>query len=55
VVAQAVVLGLQVIDPPLEGLAVGAPDRFHGSIIPSSGTGSGADGTQEWFSLSFGR
>src|SRR5262245_31543873 len=28
-VPQAVVLGLQVIDPPLEGLAVGTPDRFH--------------------------
>src|SRR6202030_1063408 len=33
--AQALVLGLQVIDPSLKSSAVGAPNRFHGSIIHS--------------------
>jgi hypothetical protein len=32
-VPQAVVFGLQVIDPSLEGLTVGTPDRFHAGII----------------------
>ena len=35
------VLGLQVSDPPLEGLTVGTPDRFHAKIIRSSPSCSG--------------
>jgi hypothetical protein len=31
------VLGSQVADLTLKGLAVGTPDRFHTGIIPSSG------------------
>jgi hypothetical protein len=34
--AQALVLGLQVVDPSLKGLAVGTPDRSHVGIIRSS-------------------
>jgi hypothetical protein len=41
--AEALVLGLQVVDPPLKGLAVGTPDRFHVGIIRSTGTCSCAD------------
>ena len=34
--AEALVLGLQVVDPSLKGLAASTPDRFHSSIIPAS-------------------
>ena len=54
-VAEALVLGLQVANPSLEGLAVGTPDRFHVRIIRGTATRSCADGTQESFSLSLGR
>ena len=53
--AKALVLGLQVANPSLKGLAVGTPDRFHVGIIHSSGMRSCADGTQERFSLNLGR
>jgi hypothetical protein len=53
--AEALVLGLQLLDPSLEGPTVGTPDRFHAGIIRSSGTRSCADGMQERFSLSLGR
>src|SRR5262249_23181927 len=33
--AEALVLGLQAVDPSLEGLAVGTPDRFHAGIVRS--------------------
>jgi hypothetical protein len=36
--AEAFVLGLKVVDPSLEGLAVGAPNRLHTGIIRSSET-----------------
>ena len=36
--AEALVLGLQVVDASLKGLAVGTPDRFHAGIIRSSRT-----------------
>jgi hypothetical protein len=42
------VLGLQVVDPSLQGLAVGTPDRFHAGIIRSGQTcscGSGGRGS----------
>jgi hypothetical protein len=42
-VAEAVVLGLQVIDSPLEGLAVSTPGRFHVGIIRNSPTCSGRE------------
>jgi hypothetical protein len=42
--AETLVLGLQVVDPSLKGLAVGTPDRFHAGIIRGSGTRSCADG-----------
>src|SRR5262249_42411516 len=35
---EPLVLGLQVVDPSLQGLAVGTPDRFHAGIIRSSQT-----------------
>ena len=38
--AEALVLGLQVVDASLKGLAVGTPDRFHAGIIRSSETRS---------------
>jgi hypothetical protein len=53
--AEALVLGLQVANTSLKGLAVGTPDRFHVGIIHSSGTRTCADGMQERFSLSLGR
>src|SRR5438045_3180934 len=53
--AKALVLGLQVANLSLEGLAVGTPDRFHVRIIRGRATRSCADGTQESFSLSLGR
>jgi hypothetical protein len=53
--AKALVLGLQVANPSLKGLAVGTPDQFHVDIMRRSGTRSHADGTQEWFSLRLGR
>jgi prepilin-type processing-associated H-X9-DG protein len=39
--AEALVLGLQVVDPSLKGLAVGATDRLHVGIVRSSGRCSG--------------
>jgi hypothetical protein len=33
---EPLVLGLQVVDPSLKGLAVSTPDRFHAGIIRSS-------------------
>ena len=42
--AQSLVLGLQVVNPSLEGLAVGTPNRFHTDILRSTGTCSCADG-----------
>ena len=42
--AQALILGLQVMNPLLKGLAVGTPNRFHTGIIRSIGTCSWADG-----------
>jgi hypothetical protein len=40
---QSLVLGLQVVDSSLKGLAVGTPNRFHTGIIRSIGTCSCAD------------
>jgi hypothetical protein len=37
VTTEALVLGLQVVDPSLKGLAVGTSDCFHAGIIRSSG------------------
>ena len=54
--AAALVLGLQAIDPPLEGLTVATPDRFHARTIRSSPRFSGgvvAAGGR--LRLSFGR
>ena len=42
--AEALVLGLQVVDPSLKGLAVGTPARFHTRIMRGSGTHSCTDG-----------
>jgi hypothetical protein len=36
--AQALVLGLQVVNPSLKRLAVRTPNRFHTGIIRSIGT-----------------
>jgi hypothetical protein len=36
--AEALDLGLQVVDPSLKRLAVGTSDRFHAGIIRSIGT-----------------
>src|SRR5262249_56247431 len=44
--AEALVLGLQVVDPSLKGLAVGTPARFHAGMIRGSGTHSCTDGRQ---------
>ena len=49
--AEALVLGLQVLNPSLKSLAVGTPDRFHVGIIRSSGTCRGAGGRQETVQL----
>lgn len=35
---EPLVLGLQVVDPSLKGLAVGTPERFHAGIVRGSGT-----------------
>jgi hypothetical protein len=42
--AEPLVLGPQVADLSLKGLAVGTPHRFHAGIIRSSGTYSRAGG-----------
>ena len=34
--AEALILGLEVVDTLLKGLAASTPDRFHSSIIPGS-------------------
>src|SRR5215468_5817304 len=39
--SQALVLGLQVVDPSLQGLTVGTSQRFHVEIIRGSGSRSG--------------
>ena len=44
--AEALVLGLQVVDPSLKGLTVGTPDRFHAGIIRRSQTCSCDSGGQ---------
>jgi hypothetical protein len=41
--AEPIVLGLEVVDPSPKGLAVGTPERFHARIIRSSQTCSCAD------------
>src|SRR5262249_44385832 len=51
---QAVVLGLQAIDPPLEGLTVGTPDRFHARIIGSSLRCSGRGGSRRMDQVELG-
>jgi hypothetical protein len=53
-VPQAVILGLQVIDPPLEGLTVGTPDRFHARIIRSSPRCSGGGGSRRMVQVELG-
>src|SRR5262249_41368555 len=53
--AEPLVLGLQVVDPSLKGLAVGTPDCFHAGIIRSSPRHSGAVAAGKWFRLSLGR
>src|SRR5262249_52956410 len=44
---ELLVLGLQVVDASLKGLAVGTPNRFHTGIIRSSWVYSCADGMSE--------
>jgi hypothetical protein len=44
--AKSFVLGLQLVDPSLKGLAAGTSDRFHARIIRSSGTCSCTDSRQ---------
>ena len=41
--AEALVLGLQVVDPPLEGIAVGASGRLQDGIVRTSGRCSGRE------------
>ena len=52
--AEALVLGLQVVNASLKGLAVGTPNRFHIGIIRSSRTRSCAVANEELLSLRWG-
>jgi hypothetical protein len=52
--AEALVLGFQVVDRSLKGLAVGSPDRFHAGIRHSSRTCSCADGRPGMVQLELG-
>jgi len=52
--AEPLVLGLQVVDPSLKGLAGGTQDRFHAGIIHSSGPCSCADGRRGKVQLELG-
>jgi hypothetical protein len=52
---EPLVLGLQIVNPSLKGLAVGTPDRFHAGIIRSSGTRSCADDRRRTVQLELGR
>jgi hypothetical protein len=54
---EALVLGLEVVDPSLKGLAVGTSDRFHTGIIcsrPKEGNRGAAAvvAARKWFRLS---
>lgn len=40
---EPLVLGLEVVDPPLKGFAVGTSDRLHDGIVRSSGRCSGPE------------
>ena len=53
--AQALVLGLQVVNPSLKRLAVRTPNRFHTGIIRSDWTRSCTDGRGELLSFRLGR
>jgi hypothetical protein len=51
---EPLVLGLQVVDPSLKGLAVGTPDRFQRGIIRSSRTCTCAGGKGGMVQLELG-
>jgi hypothetical protein len=51
---EPLVLGFEVVNPSLEGLAVGTPDRFHTRIIRTSGARSCADGWRGMVQLGLG-